>query len=151
MPKTLEEIVQELTTKPEDELMHYGRKGMKWYQHIFGKEQTRSSSGTKKSGDNGNTRQKPEKESLNSKNKKEQAKKAKKMSDRDLERIIRRLENENKYVKLTARDKDPWMERFLDKMKDVPINIVSGAATELGKNAAVNYFNKKYPSTKKGK
>jgi hypothetical protein len=23
----------------EDELMHYGRKGMKWYQHIYGKEQ----------------------------------------------------------------------------------------------------------------
>lgn len=73
------------------------------------------------------------------------------MSDRELNDIVKRLEAESRYVKLTASEKDPWMTRFLDKMKDVPINIVSGAATELGKNAAVNYFNKKYPQTKKGK
>lgn len=23
----------------EDELMHYGRRGMRWYEHIYGKEQ----------------------------------------------------------------------------------------------------------------
>lgn len=26
----------------EDELMHYGRKGMKWYQHIFGERQDKA-------------------------------------------------------------------------------------------------------------
>lgn len=39
-------------TGAPDELMHYGRKGMKWYQHIFGDKRTRTVGSSRKHGHN---------------------------------------------------------------------------------------------------
>lgn len=78
-----------------DELYHYGRKGMKWYQNIFSKDKSGSSG--KKSGDSddseGGNKAKPT--SVSS------AKKAvKDMSDEELNSAIKRLELEKRYVDL---------------------------------------------------
>lgn len=122
MPKTMEEILQELATKPEDELMHYGRKGMKWYQHIFGK---------KPSSQSGNTQVKYKEGLRKSGSRSEQASTAKRISNKDLSSIIKRLEMENKYVNLTS--KDPVWTRLLDWVKRRGGTVVNTTLTEVQK------------------
>lgn len=157
---TLEEILQNLS---DDELMHYGRKGMKWYQHIFGKEPSGSGQKKSSSGSKPSTSSKPQSNDKRQdyrnktttiktyKNKHSAASNVKKLSDRDLEQIIRRIEQENKYVSLTynpsiGKRLGSWV--FQNGRKTV-INASTKAAENALSNAISRYLNKKYPSTKK--
>lgn len=149
----------------DDEVIHYGRKGMKWYQHIFGKE-TGSGSRPKKSasGQDQNSKQtqqgksqsypkRPERNTSTkiktSKSKKQAKSRAKNLSDRDLDQIIKRIEQENRYVSLTY--KPSAGSRFGTWLLDNGKKSVSNAATKAGEQAILNYLNKKWPQTKKGK
>lgn len=164
---TVEEALGQLqkSSISYDELMHYGRKGMKWYQHIFGKE-PKSSGTTKKSQPSSETRpqgsqqtkysNRPQSSGQNtstkiktSKTKKEAKSRAKRLSDRDLDQIIKRIEQENRYVSLTY--KPSAGSRFGSWLLDNGKKTVSNAATKAGEQALLNYFNKKWPQTKKGK
>lgn len=143
----------------DDELLHYGRKGMKWYQHIFGKEPKASTSSrksvskdknhkegqsySKSSGHNTTTKIKT------SKTKKEAKSRARRLSDRDLDQIIKRIEQENRYVSLTY--KPSAGSRFGSWLLDNGKKSVSNAATKAGEQALLNYLNKKWPQTKKVK
>ena len=81
----------------DDELMHYGRKGMKWYQNIFtsGKK-----SGSKKRGDSDDDAGTPTKAKTKSSSTTKK-KSVKEMSDTELSDAIRRLEMERRYRELT--------------------------------------------------
>ena len=80
-----------------DELMHYGRKGMKWGQNIFtsGKK-----SGSKKRGDSDDDAGTPTKAKTKSSSESKK-KSVKEMSDTELSDAIRRLEMERRYRELT--------------------------------------------------
>lgn len=84
-------------TLRDDELMHYGRKGMKWYQNIFtsGKK-----SGSKKRGDSDDDAGTPTKAKTKSSSTTKK-KSVKEMSDTELSDAIRRLEMERRYRELT--------------------------------------------------
>lgn len=142
--------------------MHYGRKGMKWYQHIFGKEPNKSSSGGKASTSTSFTksdaqrRNGPSRVDKNtttkiqaSKNKKQAKARAKRLSDRDLDNIIRRIEQENKYVSLTY--KPSAASKFGGWIVTNGQRAVGNAVAKSAEQAILNYINKKYPVTKKGK
>lgn len=98
----------------ENELTHYGRKGMKWYQKIFSKD---SESGTKSSG-SGNKSGSSKKEKLSD------------VSDQDLQKRITRLRMEADYKALTAK-KDK-----VSKGKEMVVNWLESA----GKNFLDEYF-----------
>ena len=78
-----------------DELYHYGRKGMKWYQNIFSKDKSGSSS--QKSGDSDDSEGGAKAKSGSSSSK---PKSVKDMSDAELNEAIKRLELEKRYVDL---------------------------------------------------
>lgn len=163
MEPTVEELFDGLY-EDDDELMHYGRKGMRWYQHIFGKEPTssgqrRSSSGGKpapstrtQSGERQDYRNKTT-TIKTYKSKSSAASNVKKLSDRDLEQIIRRIEQENKYVSLTynpsiGKRLGSWV---LQNGRKTIVNASTKAAENAFANAITKYLNKKYPSTTKVK
>ena len=76
----------------EDYLAHYGRKGMKWYQHIFGRLQGHAKYAKEKA---------VAKRSEKVKKKDKTEKNYKKISDEELKRRISRLRNEKEYLDLT--------------------------------------------------
>lgn len=164
---TVEDVLKRLETdrSTNNELMHYGRKGMKWYQHIFGKE-TKSSGTTKNSAPSSENRSQSSQQSKSpnrpqslgqntttkiktSKTKKEAKARARRLSDRDLDQIIKRIEQENRYVSLTY--KPSAGSRFGSWLLDNGKKSVSNAATKAGEQALLNYLNKKWPQTKKVK
>lgn len=168
---TLEEIMKNLK---DDEIMHYGRKGMRWYQHIFGKEpgtgkSSRSSSKKDEAvlfDKNGKPAvyeyNKPTKDrsygtwtkSTNTstkikyvKSKRLAKSNAKSLSDRDLDAIIRRIEQENKYVSLTF---TPSMSsKFGAWVIYNGKKTVGSAASKAAENAILNYVENKWPQTKR--
>lgn len=138
---------------------------MRWYQHIFGKEP--SSSGQKggtsggkpsdtKSGEQRTNRidYKNKTTTIKShKSKSSAVSNVKKLSDRDLESIIRRIEQENKYVSLTynpsiGKRLGSWV---LQNGRKTIVNAGSKAAENAIQNAITRYLNKKYPTTAKVK
>ena len=81
----------------EDYFAHYGRKGMKWYQHIFGEVQSHAKYAKK-----GNSTKSKSKNKDQKKVKVKISKKSyKQLSDEDLQRRINRLRNEKEYLELT--------------------------------------------------
>lgn len=74
-----------------DELYHYGRKGMKWYQNIFTKGKSKTSS---TAANRGTKKEKPKKVSLDEK--------IKGMSDEELRKAVNRLNLERQYKKLVS-------------------------------------------------
>lgn len=48
MKSSEQSTIQMMTEIDQDFLEHYGREGMKWYQHIYGKEQSHAKYATKK-------------------------------------------------------------------------------------------------------
>ena len=106
----------------KDELMHYGRKGMKWGQNIFGKK---LSSLKKRKGDSDSDDGEP--------NKPKQAappkKTVKDMSDAELQREVNRLQLEQRYKQLTPEQVSKGKKFAQTIMNDVIIP----AAKEVGK------------------
>lgn len=87
----------------ENELMHYGRKGMKWYQHIFGEIDKRAAyaSSKLKEASEKRTQQKEAERSIARERALASNKKAlRSMSDKDLQDRINRLRLEDEYRKL---------------------------------------------------
>lgn len=117
-----EELLISCFEEDDASLSHYGRKGMKWYQHIFGK---------KPSSQSGNTQVKYKEGLRKSGSRSEQASTAKRISNKDLSSIIKRLEMENKYVNLTS--KDPVWTRLLDWVKRRGGTVVNTTLTEVQK------------------
>lgn len=155
MDPEIEELFEGLEND-SDELSHYGRKGMKWYQHIFGKEPKASSSGGKRSTESNDNRGHGQRNDRNTAtkiqtaNSRKQAKaRAKRLSDRDLDNIIRRIEQENKYVSLTY--KPSVASKFGGWIVSNGQRAVGNAASKTAEQAIINYINKKWPQTKRDK
>lgn len=103
----------------ENELMHYGRQGMKWYQHVFGEYQSgakyaKKGTAAKPSGKKTTAlqRAKTKKAADDAAKKKASQGKGKtkedpvkKMSDQELQARINRLQNEQRYKELTRGQK----------------------------------------------
>lgn len=117
-----EELLISCFEEDDVSLSHYGRKGMKWYQHIFGK---------KPSSQSGSTQVKYKEGLRKSGSRSEQASTAKRISNKDLSSIIKRLEMENKYVNLTS--KDPVWTRLLDWVRRRGSLVVNTTLTEVQK------------------
>ena len=128
-----------------DELYHYGRKGMKWGQHIFGKER---SSGTKKRKKESGVVDAVKKMTANRKQKKavkaetERQKKLKKkkisdMTDDELRERIARLELEKRYRDLTPKDTSKG-KSFLSNMLESSAKNIGTQATTYAMGYAVN-------------
>lgn len=116
-----------------NELYHYGRKGMKWYQNIFTKDKSGDSS--KKSGDfddseggkKASSSSKASSESSSSK------KTVKDMTDDELNVAIKRLEMEKRYSDLvksaTPQEKNKAKEFVMDVVEKSGKNIATQFVT----------------------
>lgn len=121
-----------------DEIFHYGRKGMKWYQNIFSKNKTGSNSKTgKKTGDKKFIEEEHTKAAY--KATKSAAKKAvnsakkkdfKKMSDEELKSKIERLKLEENYLDL----KNSTASKATSKGKSFALKCIE----RVGENVIVN-------------
>lgn len=109
---------------PEDELRHYGRKGMKWYQNIFSKPTS------------GGTRNKSSpKKKLNEKEVKKK-KKPSEMTADELREKIGHMQLEAQYNMLAAQNKKVGRgRRFIGDMVD---KAILPAAVEAGKKLATD-------------
>lgn len=125
----------------DGELYHYGVKGMKWYQHIFGKLDNR-----------GKYKEKAE----SSNNKKENVKT---MTDEDLRKRIERLRMESEYKRL-VKDLQPEEvkkgESFLtgvlkESGKELAMNFAKGYGSAKGKIVAERSRNQSSGNSNKGK
>lgn len=77
MKSSEQSTIQMMTEIDQDFLEHYGREGMKWYQHIYGKEQSHAKYATKKgSGKSGTSKAQKQKERQEKKAKEAEAKAA---------------------------------------------------------------------------
>lgn len=136
-----EAFVDGLLYDDSDELYHYGRKGMKWGQHIFGKVK----SGAKKAGkktaelakagyDKVSTAHKARKEEKKAKEAaKEAAKRAKitdwkKLSNEELKARIERLDLEKQYKDLLKKTEPD----YVSSGKKVLTNILESSAQNIG-------------------
>ena len=133
----------------DDELMHYGRKGMKWGMSIFGKKKSSGvkkkkkgkqvvDSVTEKKASNGSG---PSKKSSSSSTKKEVPKErsVKDMSDNELREKINRIRLEQEYARLNPR-KVSAGEAAVNKILN---DVVIPSATNAARNALQEYANKK--------
>lgn len=108
------------------ELMHYGRKGMKWYQHIFGDQDSRAK--YSKGSDSA-----PKKEKVGD------------LSDAELQKRINRLRMESEYKKLLSEKKGSISkgESFLKKIlkragEEFATNFAKGYGQKLGEYVVQN-------------
>ena len=121
-----------------DELYHYGRKGMKWGQHIFGKQSSSSGKRKKKSAlQNYLTKRKKRKaaeaaaEKARLEAKAYKRKKIKDMSDAELKERIARLELEKRYSDLkseTSKSQTGIGKRFVNKYIDTTVDKIAESA-----------------------
>lgn len=136
-----------------DELYHYGRKGMKWYQNIYSAVKDAKTARTR--------RKNLEKAREAKKTKAEEAKKrqslidkglisAKKMTPQELEAKIKRLELEKKYGELkrdssqlnSSRGKK-FIEKFLDSTVEKVADSAADVVAQTFKTFGVEAVNKK--------
>jgi hypothetical protein len=117
-----------------NELMHYGRKGMKWYQNIF----TKKKSSGKKSDqdDDDNQEQKPKSSSQSSKPKQ---KSVKEMSNAELREAMNRLQDEARYKQMLAADKSKGA-KFINTVAN---DVIKPAVINAGRNAVQDFATKK--------
>ena len=112
-----------------DELYHYGRKGMKWYQNIFSKDKSGSSG--KKSGDSDDSE--GGKKAGSSSKPSSSKKTVKDMSDEELNMAIKRLEMEKRYSDLvksaTPQEKNKAKEFVVDVVEKSGKNIATQFVT----------------------
>ena len=99
-----------------NELMHYGRKGMKWYQNIFTKK--KGSSSKSKQDDDDGQEQKPKQKT------------SKDMSNDELRRAIERKRLEDDYNRLYPQQ----VSKGKKFMNSVARDVIAPAAKEVGKD-----------------
>lgn len=122
-----------------DELAHYGVKGMKW-----GIRRDRRKTGSSKRKKKAKIRNK---RAIEKQKRRIQRKGAREMSDAELKKRIERLELEKKYKDLSERDTDPGktiIKKILsDSGQTVAKNATSGAMAYAMKVALSGEFNRK--------
>lgn len=115
-----------------EELMHYGRKGMKWYQNIFSKG--KGGSGRKK-GRSDNADDSPDEKNKSSSSSSSAPKTMKEMDEAELVSAIRRMQLEDQYRRLqeqtVPQEKPSKAKKFVENMWD---RSISPAIQEAGKN-----------------
>lgn len=130
-----------------DELYHYGRRGMKWYQHIFGKVQSARA-----------TRKQKKEEDARYKSRMKQSKKdIRRMSDDEIKSAMDRLTLEKQYKEMIRDSKKldnqnksagrQWLEEVTrdsskSAAKEIGTQILKSAGTA-GGNAALKKILKK--------
>lgn len=114
---------------PEDELRHYGRKGMKWYQNVFSKPKS------------GATRNKSSpKKKVDEKEVKKKKKTPKEMTSEELREKIGHMQLEVEYNRLASQTKKVSRGRkFAGDMVD---KAILPAAVDAGKKVATDWFTK---------
>lgn len=117
----------------EDELMHYGRKGMKWGQNIFGKK---ISSLKKRKGDSDSDDGEPNKPKAPAK------KSVKDMSDAELQREVNRLQLEQRYAQLTPEQVSKGKKFVNSIMNDVLVPAARESAKEATKKLMSSQLDK---------
>lgn len=135
-----------------DELMHYGRKGMKWGQHIYGSDKKSSSSSRsrkKRKSSNSKVKDFIEKRRASKKQKKASekiaSKSVKSMSMEELLEQTKRLEAERNYLNLKKQVSALEPEKISKGkafMSHVGNNILKPALTTAGKQLLTDYLNK---------
>lgn len=120
----------------ENELIHYGRKGMKWYQHIFGEIDKRAayaSAKLKAASDAANALKKAN--ASVSKDKELASNKAalRRLSDAELQARINRLNMEKQYRELVLGPQKEKTHKGRDIVLDVIASFGKTAASSLGK------------------
>lgn len=124
----------------EDELMHYGRKGMKWGQSIFGKKLSslKKRKGNSDSDDGEPNKPKPAAPAAPPK------KSVKDMSDAELQREVNRLQLEQRYKQLTPEQVSKGKKFAQTIMND----IVIPAAKEVGKEQLKKTLNAEFDNAR---
>ena len=116
-----------------DELYHYGRKGMKWGQHIFGKIQARKAAKQRKENlEKARKARAAKKQAAEERKKKVESGKipAKKMTNEELQERINRLELEKKYNDAMKSSKEFTKgSRFMDKFTNSTIDKIAENST----------------------
>lgn len=135
-----------------DELMHYGRKGMKWGQHIYGSDKKSSSSSRsrkKRKSSNSKVKDFIEKRRASKKQKKASekiaSKSVKSMSMEELLEQTRRLEAERDYLNLKKKvsDLEPkQVSKGKAFVSYVGNNILKPSLTDASKKALSGYLDK---------
>lgn len=121
----------------ENELMHYGRKGMKWYQHIFGEIDKRAAyaSAKLKAASDQRAKQREAERSLARDRALASNKKAlRSMSDKDLQARINRLQLEEQYRKLVLGNGEKT-----NRGKNAIFNILTSFGTSTAKSYGAVY------------
>lgn len=85
-----------------EELMHYGRKGMKWYQNIFSKDKTGSGKKGKSDKDDDDDQKKTGDSKANSSSSSNDSSSNKEMSEAELRSAITKLQLEKQYRDLMS-------------------------------------------------
>lgn len=97
------------------ELKHHGRKGMKWYQHIFG-DKNKGSEKSKSGNESEEDRiEKRKKEVANSRSAKKVYENADLFSDQELQRIYNRIQLERNIKNLSGNEKSKG-EEYIDRV-----------------------------------
>lgn len=114
-----------------DELTHHGRKGMKWYQHIYGRVQVggyakgASTKGVKKGSakgesENAKTPQKKERKSRQVEEyDKMKQKRTRDLTDQEIDRLMKRMDLEQRLNNKRYEASKTKFDKFMDKYGDV--------------------------------
>lgn len=116
----------------ENELYHYGRLGMKWYQHIFGDVDARAKYSAAKASLKEERRLVQDKTAMRS------------LSDDQIKERIERIKLEDQYADLVLR---PKTSKGKDVVSDILKSLGTNLATEFGKSYGKNLGN--YEGTRK--
>ena len=113
-------------TDIQDYLAHYGRKGMKWYEHIFGRYQSNSKY-AKKGGSVKNT--------ISNISNKRQKQNVKKLSSEEIKNRIDRMRLEKEYLDLSKDTRSKGkkaVDKILESVGDASLNIVKRSVENIG-------------------
>lgn len=123
----------------ENELYHYGRKGMKWYQNIFTKGKNKSG----RKGRTDNADDSPETTTKKSPTAYSSARKSvKDMDDSELNAAVNRLRQEQTYQQLYSQLHPPTVSRGKQFITNLWDKAITPALTEAGKDVMKKYLTK---------
>lgn len=143
----------------ENELYHYGRKGMKWYQNIFTKGKEASAARKKRKAEKAKAAEEKRKESVeeqktrirNSRSAEQVYKNAHLFNDKELNEIYNRLNTENNIKNLIPAKVNKG-KKFVDSAASTAksVSTLVGNATDLYNkvNTVFKLFNKNAPAAK---